>query len=76
MSASRSSSRRDNREEDHDPNLFAPLAAQTGGHFIGADSIDELVDALNKTLGCPLITKRKAPGVDFARVRSPESADP
>ena len=46
------------------------LAAQTGGLFIGATSIDELVDALNKTLGCPLITKRKGPGVDFARLRS------
>jgi Ca-activated chloride channel family protein len=34
------------------------LAAQTGGLFIGADSIDELVAALNKTLGCPLLTKR------------------
>ena len=39
------------------------LAAQTGGLFIGATSIDELVDALNKTLGCPLITKREAPDV-------------
>ena len=34
------------------------LAAQTGGQFIGADSIDELIAALNKTFGCPLITKR------------------
>jgi len=48
------------------------LAAQTGGHFIPADSIDELVDALNKTLGCPLITKLKAPGVDVSRLRSRE----
>ena len=39
------------------------LAAQTGGLFIGADSIEELVAALNKTLGCPLLTKREAPDV-------------
>jgi Ca-activated chloride channel homolog len=32
------------------------LATQTGGLFIGVDSIDELIAALNKTLGCPLIT--------------------
>ena len=46
------------------------LAATTGGRFIGAGSIDELVAALNKTLGCPLIAKRRAPDVDFARLHS------
>ena len=45
------------------------LAAQTGGQFIGADSIDELVAALNKTLGCPLLTKRETPSIDIARLR-------
>ena len=45
------------------------LAAQTGGLFIGADSIDELVAALNKTLGCPLITKHETQRVEFARLR-------
>ena len=48
------------------------LAVQTGGLFIRADSIEELVDALNKTLGCPLLTKHKAPSADFARLSSPE----
>ena len=44
------------------------LAAQTGGLFIGADSIDELVDALNKTLGCPLTTQHQAPGAEIRPV--------
>ncbi len=46
------------------------LAEQTGGQFIGVDSIDELVNALNRTLGCPLITKRQAPDAGFAHLRS------
>jgi len=33
------------------------LAAQTGGRFIGVESIDELVAALNSTLGCPIISQ-------------------
>jgi Ca-activated chloride channel homolog len=37
------------------------LAAQTGGRFISAGSIEELVDAFNTTLGCPLLTRRKVP---------------
>ena len=45
------------------------LAEQTGGHFISADSINELVDALNKTLGCPLVAERKSHrDFDFASV--------
>lgn len=48
------------------------LAAQTSGLFIPVDSIDELVAALNKTLGCPLIARRKVPDVDFARLRTRE----
>jgi Ca-activated chloride channel homolog len=42
------------------------LATQTGGHFIPADSIDELVAALNATLGCPLMTMRRIPDAVFA----------
>lgn len=37
------------------------LAERTGGLFIGVESIEELVTALNKTLGCPLLTKDKEP---------------
>jgi Ca-activated chloride channel family protein len=44
------------------------LAAQTGGRFIGAGSTDELVDALNKTLGCSLLSDR-APLNDARRSR-------
>lgn len=34
------------------------LADQTGGKFISAETTQELVVALQKTLGCPLMTKR------------------
>jgi Ca-activated chloride channel family protein len=44
------------------------LAAQTGGQFIGAGSIDELIAALNSTLGCPLITQRDVKAMDLARL--------
>ncbi|MBA2126983.1 hypothetical protein DLM45_12235 [Hyphomicrobium methylovorum] len=37
------------------------LAAATGGRFIGVDSIPELVDALNSTLGCPVFTQMDTP---------------
>ncbi|MDA7429436.1 VWA domain-containing protein [Primorskyibacter aestuariivivens] len=33
------------------------LSDQTGGLYIGAESIEELVDAMHKTLGCPLFSK-------------------
>lgn len=49
------------------------LAEQTGGKFIAVASIDELVDALNRTLGCPLISKIQAPALNsliFARETS------
>ncbi|NRB02842.1 MAG: VWA domain-containing protein [Rhodobacteraceae bacterium] len=31
------------------------LADRTGGHYVGAESVDELVAAFRKTLGCPLL---------------------
>ncbi|MCH9808003.1 MAG: VWA domain-containing protein [Alphaproteobacteria bacterium] len=35
------------------------LADQTGGKFISTETTEELVAALQKTLGCPLMTKRE-----------------
>ncbi|WP_083957957.1 vWA domain-containing protein [Tateyamaria omphalii] len=31
------------------------LATQTGGEYVGAETVDELVDAMNRTLGCNLL---------------------
>lgn len=32
------------------------LAEKTGGLYIAVETVDELVAALNKTLGCPMVT--------------------
>jgi len=34
------------------------LAEQTGGLYITVDTEEELIDALEKTLGCPMLTQR------------------
>jgi Ca-activated chloride channel family protein len=34
------------------------LAETTGGHFIQTDSQEELVEAFQKTLGCPMMSRR------------------
>lgn len=47
------------------------LASHTGGLFIPVDTIDELIAALNKTLGCPLVTRREEPGGSFVLPPSP-----
>lgn len=39
------------------------LADQTGGLYIGAESIQELVDAMHRTLGCPLYSQRVNRGI-------------
>lgn len=31
------------------------MARETGGDYISADSVDDLIAALNKTLGCPIV---------------------
>ena len=33
------------------------LADETGGLFVKTDTVDELIDALQQTLGCPVIGK-------------------
>ena len=37
------------------------LAEQNGGLYIGVESEDELVQALEKTLGCPMLSERPLP---------------
>jgi Ca-activated chloride channel homolog len=37
------------------------LAEQNGGLYIGVESEDELVQALEKTLGCPMLSERSLP---------------
>ncbi len=46
-----------------DPNDFFPtdsqarcLADQTGGEYVGAETLDELIAALRETLGCPVFS--------------------
>lgn len=39
---------------DEDP-LVRCMADITGGEYVGAQSLDELIEALRVTLGCPLI---------------------
>ena len=36
------------------------LAEQNGGLYISADAEEELVEALEKTLGCPMLSERLA----------------
>ncbi|MBY5935696.1 VWA domain-containing protein [Tateyamaria omphalii] len=31
------------------------LATQTGGEYVGAETVDELIEAMNRTLGCNLL---------------------
>jgi Ca-activated chloride channel family protein len=37
------------------------LADENGGLYIAAVTKDDLVEALEKTLGCPMVTQRRAP---------------
>ena len=37
------------------------LADENGGLYIAAETREELIDALDKTLGCPMVTQRDAP---------------
>jgi Ca-activated chloride channel family protein len=37
------------------------LADENGGLYIAAETKDELIEALDKTLGCPMVTQRIAP---------------
>jgi Ca-activated chloride channel family protein len=43
------------------------LADQNNGLFISADSKQELIEALEKTLDCPIISQRGAPWTSLAR---------
>ena len=52
------------------------LATQTGGRFIGVDSIDELTAALNSTLGCPIISQPYASKKVTMAARKNESVVP
>jgi Ca-activated chloride channel family protein len=37
------------------------LADENGGLYIAAETREELIEALDKTLGCPMVTQRIAP---------------
>lgn len=37
------------------------LADENGGLYIAAETREELIEALDKTLGCPMVTRRAAP---------------
>ena len=37
------------------------LADENGGLYIAAETREELIEALDKTLGCPMVTQRSAP---------------
>ena len=37
------------------------LADENGGLYIAAETREELIEALDKTLGCPMVTQRAAP---------------
>jgi Ca-activated chloride channel family protein len=37
------------------------LADENGGLYIAAETREELIEALDKTLGCPMVTQRVAP---------------
>ena len=43
------------------------LADRTGGHFVSTDTTEELVGALRRTLGCPVVTGRGAPATLLSR---------
>jgi Ca-activated chloride channel family protein len=44
------------------------LAERTGGRYLGANSMDELVAALKSTLGCSLMSSRRTPASKFAQL--------
>jgi Ca-activated chloride channel family protein len=47
------------------------LAEQNGGLYIAAESKEDLVEALRKTLDCPMVTLRASPGsLDAVRLVS------
>lgn len=44
------------------------LSEMTGGLFISTETVDELIDALRRTLGCPLFSSANGCGADAGRV--------
>lgn len=52
-----------NPEFEEVPAAVQCLSDQTGGLYIGAESIEELVDAMHRTLGCPLFSKGLRHGI-------------
>jgi len=56
------------------------LADHTGGLYVGTDTVEELADALSRTLGCALIGSTHAPGprdgTRFSSHRNPSAISP
>ncbi|MGQ0673827.1 MAG: vWA domain-containing protein [Hyphomicrobium sp.] len=46
------------------------LADKTGGIFVSTETTDELVEALQKTLGCPVVTERQPDNLSISSLDS------
>lgn len=49
------------------------LAEETGGLFLQAENKSDLIEALNKTLGCPMFSQTQQPGMLALNSRGPAS---